>query len=194
MALWFFQGSIFLKWKSTGSLLWIHGKFFKAGSGKSVICSLLPLAFAAAFSSASTLHTKTALINPSLSATPLRSPAEAVVDFRNYELLPKTRGFWGGGSAVILFVTVTVIVVGERAIRGGCNEVTVVVRGARSRTTRVRGAGAGAARVVAVVVRGAHGRKVGGPNTITAAGGGVLSVTAHVIIIVGVHAASYHCR
>ncbi|KAH9046635.1 hypothetical protein EDB84DRAFT_1674021 [Lactarius hengduanensis] len=25
-ALWFFQGSIFLKWKSTGSLLWIHGK------------------------------------------------------------------------------------------------------------------------------------------------------------------------
>ncbi|KAH9029613.1 ankyrin repeat-containing domain protein [Lactarius pseudohatsudake] len=35
-ALWFFQGSIFLKWKSTGSLLWIHGK---PGSGKSVICS-----------------------------------------------------------------------------------------------------------------------------------------------------------
>ena len=25
-ATWFFQGSIFHKWKSTGSLLWIHGK------------------------------------------------------------------------------------------------------------------------------------------------------------------------
>jgi len=25
-AVWFFQGSIFVKWKSTGSLLWIHGK------------------------------------------------------------------------------------------------------------------------------------------------------------------------
>ncbi|KAH9018457.1 hypothetical protein EDB84DRAFT_647789 [Lactarius hengduanensis] len=35
-AVWFFQGSIFVKWKSTGSLLWIHGK---PGSGKSVICS-----------------------------------------------------------------------------------------------------------------------------------------------------------
>ncbi|KAI9438093.1 hypothetical protein H4582DRAFT_1852831 [Lactarius indigo] len=35
-AVWFFQGSIFIKWKSTGSLLWIHGK---PGSGKSVICS-----------------------------------------------------------------------------------------------------------------------------------------------------------
>ncbi|KAH8980689.1 hypothetical protein EDB92DRAFT_1820498 [Lactarius akahatsu] len=33
---WFFQGSIFIEWKSTGSLLWIHGK---PGSGKSVICS-----------------------------------------------------------------------------------------------------------------------------------------------------------
>ncbi|KAH8984867.1 hypothetical protein EDB92DRAFT_2105829 [Lactarius akahatsu] len=33
---WFFQGSIFTEWKSTGSLLWIHGK---PGSGKSVICS-----------------------------------------------------------------------------------------------------------------------------------------------------------
>ncbi|KAH9048640.1 hypothetical protein EDB83DRAFT_2317386 [Lactarius deliciosus] len=104
------------------------------------------------------------------------------------------RGFWGGAGAVILFVTVTVIVVGECVIRGGCNEVAVVVRGARSRTTRVRGASAGAACVVAVVVRGVHGRKVGGPNTITAASGGVLSVTAHVIVIVGVHAASYHCR
>ncbi|KAH9037394.1 hypothetical protein EDB83DRAFT_2318587 [Lactarius deliciosus] len=35
-AVWFFQGSIFVEWKSTGSLLWIHGK---PGSGKSVICS-----------------------------------------------------------------------------------------------------------------------------------------------------------
>ncbi|KAH8980672.1 hypothetical protein EDB92DRAFT_1974111, partial [Lactarius akahatsu] len=35
-ALWFFQGGIFFEWKSTGSLLWIHGK---PGSGKSVICS-----------------------------------------------------------------------------------------------------------------------------------------------------------
>ncbi|KAH9060228.1 hypothetical protein EDB87DRAFT_1683746 [Lactarius vividus] len=35
-ALWFFQDSIFHEWKSTGSLLWIHGK---PGSGKSVICS-----------------------------------------------------------------------------------------------------------------------------------------------------------
>ncbi|KAH9015322.1 ankyrin repeat-containing domain protein [Lactarius pseudohatsudake] len=34
-AVWFFHGSIFIKWKSTGSLLWIHGK----RSGKSVICS-----------------------------------------------------------------------------------------------------------------------------------------------------------
>ena len=25
-AFWFFQGSIFQEWKSTGSLLWIHGK------------------------------------------------------------------------------------------------------------------------------------------------------------------------
>ena len=25
-ASWFFQGSVFQKWKSTGSLLWIHGK------------------------------------------------------------------------------------------------------------------------------------------------------------------------
>ncbi|KAH9052696.1 hypothetical protein EDB87DRAFT_1826064 [Lactarius vividus] len=35
-AVWFFRGSIFIEWKSTGSLLWIHGK---PGSGKSVICS-----------------------------------------------------------------------------------------------------------------------------------------------------------
>jgi hypothetical protein len=26
MASWFFQGSIFQDWKSTGSLLWVHGK------------------------------------------------------------------------------------------------------------------------------------------------------------------------
>ncbi|KAH8984860.1 hypothetical protein EDB92DRAFT_2033162 [Lactarius akahatsu] len=31
-----FQGSIFIEWKSTGTLLWIYGK---PGSGKSVICS-----------------------------------------------------------------------------------------------------------------------------------------------------------
>ena len=51
-ASWFFQGSIFQEWKSTGSLLWIHGKrpccrlsdltcsntvFLVAGSGKSVL-------------------------------------------------------------------------------------------------------------------------------------------------------------
>ncbi|KAH9060227.1 hypothetical protein EDB87DRAFT_620626 [Lactarius vividus] len=35
-AMWFFQSSVFFEWKSTGSLLWIHGK---PGSGKSVICS-----------------------------------------------------------------------------------------------------------------------------------------------------------
>ncbi|KAF8501075.1 hypothetical protein F5888DRAFT_1609323, partial [Russula emetica] len=33
---WFFQGSIFNQWKSTGSFLWVHGK---PGSGKSVVCS-----------------------------------------------------------------------------------------------------------------------------------------------------------
>ncbi|KAH9034393.1 hypothetical protein EDB83DRAFT_1781833 [Lactarius deliciosus] len=35
-AVWLFQGNISVEWKSTGSLLWIHGK---PGSGKSVICS-----------------------------------------------------------------------------------------------------------------------------------------------------------
>ncbi|KAH9034407.1 hypothetical protein EDB83DRAFT_2525242 [Lactarius deliciosus] len=35
-AVWFFQDNIFIEWRSTGSLLWIHGK---PGSGKSVICS-----------------------------------------------------------------------------------------------------------------------------------------------------------
>ncbi|KAH8980695.1 hypothetical protein EDB92DRAFT_266231 [Lactarius akahatsu] len=35
-AVWFFQDSTFIEWKSTGSLLWVHGK---PGSGKSVICS-----------------------------------------------------------------------------------------------------------------------------------------------------------
>ncbi|KAF8258830.1 hypothetical protein EI94DRAFT_1486493, partial [Lactarius quietus] len=35
-AAWLFQGGIVMDWKSTGSLLWIHGK---PGSGKSVICS-----------------------------------------------------------------------------------------------------------------------------------------------------------
>ncbi|KAF8502067.1 hypothetical protein F5888DRAFT_1607906, partial [Russula emetica] len=36
MASWFFEGSTFQEWKSTGSLLWVHGK---PGSGKSVLCS-----------------------------------------------------------------------------------------------------------------------------------------------------------
>ncbi|KAF8496174.1 hypothetical protein F5888DRAFT_1835294 [Russula emetica] len=35
-AKWFFQGRIYEEWKSTGSLLWVHGK---PGSGKSVLCS-----------------------------------------------------------------------------------------------------------------------------------------------------------
>ncbi|KAI9435323.1 hypothetical protein H4582DRAFT_681514 [Lactarius indigo] len=39
-AAWFFQGSLFLEWKSksTTSLLWIHGK---PGSGKSILCSAI---------------------------------------------------------------------------------------------------------------------------------------------------------
>ena len=52
MASWFFQGSIYQEWKSTGSLLWVHGKrshrtlsnltrsntiLYVAGSGKSVL-------------------------------------------------------------------------------------------------------------------------------------------------------------
>ncbi|KAH9056237.1 hypothetical protein EDB87DRAFT_1263105 [Lactarius vividus] len=39
-ATWFFQGTIFLEWKSkaTTSLLWIHGK---PGSGKSILCSAI---------------------------------------------------------------------------------------------------------------------------------------------------------
>ncbi|KAI0290289.1 hypothetical protein BC826DRAFT_1176909 [Russula brevipes] len=37
-ASWFFQGSVFDRWKSTGSLLWIHGK---PGSGKSILCSTI---------------------------------------------------------------------------------------------------------------------------------------------------------
>ncbi|KAI0268981.1 ankyrin repeat-containing domain protein [Russula aff. rugulosa BPL654] len=35
-ATWFFKGSMFEEWRSTPSLLWIHGK---PGSGKSVLCS-----------------------------------------------------------------------------------------------------------------------------------------------------------
>ncbi|KAH9992213.1 hypothetical protein BJV74DRAFT_977480, partial [Russula compacta] len=35
-ATWFIQGSTFEEWKSTGTLLWIHGK---PGSGKSILCS-----------------------------------------------------------------------------------------------------------------------------------------------------------
>ncbi|KAH8979076.1 hypothetical protein EDB92DRAFT_2074122, partial [Lactarius akahatsu] len=37
-AQWFFQGSMFGEWKSTGSLLWIYGK---PGSGKTVLCSAI---------------------------------------------------------------------------------------------------------------------------------------------------------
>ncbi|KAI0301708.1 hypothetical protein B0F90DRAFT_1917286, partial [Multifurca ochricompacta] len=37
-ASWFFQGSIFKEWKSSGSLLWVHGK---PGSGKSILCSTI---------------------------------------------------------------------------------------------------------------------------------------------------------
>src|SRR6266702_7416183 len=42
-AVWFFQDSIFVKWKSTGSLLWIHGKrvFPSASSGLAPSDSLL---------------------------------------------------------------------------------------------------------------------------------------------------------
>ncbi|KAF8263290.1 hypothetical protein EI94DRAFT_1741234 [Lactarius quietus] len=35
-AVWLFQGTIIVEWKSTGSLLWVYGK---PGSGKSVMCS-----------------------------------------------------------------------------------------------------------------------------------------------------------
>ncbi|KAH8979080.1 hypothetical protein EDB92DRAFT_428718 [Lactarius akahatsu] len=37
-AQWFFRGSMFGEWKSTGSLLWIYGK---PGSGKSILCSVI---------------------------------------------------------------------------------------------------------------------------------------------------------
>ncbi|KAH9073522.1 hypothetical protein EDB83DRAFT_2219557, partial [Lactarius deliciosus] len=37
-AAWFFRGSIFAEWKSTGSLLWVYGK---PGSGKSILCSTI---------------------------------------------------------------------------------------------------------------------------------------------------------
>ncbi|KAH9044054.1 hypothetical protein EDB83DRAFT_1575851 [Lactarius deliciosus] len=37
-AQWFLQGGMFGEWKSTGSLLWIHGK---PGSGKTIICSAI---------------------------------------------------------------------------------------------------------------------------------------------------------
>ncbi|KAH9046357.1 hypothetical protein EDB83DRAFT_2523354 [Lactarius deliciosus] len=35
---WFCKGNIFEEWKTTGSLLWIHGK---PGSGKSILCSAI---------------------------------------------------------------------------------------------------------------------------------------------------------
>jgi hypothetical protein len=60
-ASWFFQGSIFQEWKSTGSLLWIHGKrlscppsnttpskipfYIAAGSGKSVLWFVVSRSF-----------------------------------------------------------------------------------------------------------------------------------------------------
>ncbi|KAI9436579.1 hypothetical protein H4582DRAFT_1816479 [Lactarius indigo] len=37
-AQWFFRGSMFDEWKSTGSLLWIYGK---PGSGKTILCSAI---------------------------------------------------------------------------------------------------------------------------------------------------------
>ncbi|KAI0293302.1 hypothetical protein B0F90DRAFT_1643201 [Multifurca ochricompacta] len=37
-ASWFFEGSTFNEWKSSGSLLWVHGK---PGSGKSILCSTI---------------------------------------------------------------------------------------------------------------------------------------------------------
>jgi ankyrin repeat protein len=37
-ASWFMQDDVFRQWKSTGSLLWVHGK---PGSGKSVLCSAI---------------------------------------------------------------------------------------------------------------------------------------------------------
>ncbi|KAH9047979.1 ankyrin repeat-containing domain protein [Lactarius deliciosus] len=37
-ATWFLEGRIFQEWRSTGSLLWIHGK---PGSGKSILCSAI---------------------------------------------------------------------------------------------------------------------------------------------------------
>ncbi|KAI0301671.1 hypothetical protein B0F90DRAFT_1950202, partial [Multifurca ochricompacta] len=37
-ASWFFEGSTFKDWKSSGSLLWVHGK---PGSGKSILCSTI---------------------------------------------------------------------------------------------------------------------------------------------------------
>ncbi|KAH9165576.1 hypothetical protein EDB89DRAFT_1891948 [Lactarius sanguifluus] len=37
-AQWFFRGSMFGEWKSTGSLLWIYGK---PGSGKTILCSAI---------------------------------------------------------------------------------------------------------------------------------------------------------
>ncbi|KAH9031126.1 hypothetical protein EDB85DRAFT_1830526, partial [Lactarius pseudohatsudake] len=37
-AQWFFRGSMFGEWKSTGSLLWIYGK---PGSGKTILCSVI---------------------------------------------------------------------------------------------------------------------------------------------------------
>ncbi|KAI0301677.1 hypothetical protein B0F90DRAFT_1840328, partial [Multifurca ochricompacta] len=37
-ASWFFQGTIFNNWKSSASLLWVHGK---PGSGKSILCSTI---------------------------------------------------------------------------------------------------------------------------------------------------------
>ena len=40
-ATWFFQGSIFREWKSTGSLLWIHGK--RAPSPTSQVLTQYPL-------------------------------------------------------------------------------------------------------------------------------------------------------
>ena len=44
-AVWFFQGKIFIEWKSTGCLLWIHGKRTRL-THLSVECLLTPVSLA----------------------------------------------------------------------------------------------------------------------------------------------------
>jgi hypothetical protein len=53
-AKWFLQGNMFNAWKSTGSLLWIHGKRAHLSRSSSqyhvTVCRVLQLALARAFS------------------------------------------------------------------------------------------------------------------------------------------------